>query len=56
MCIPGIVVTSSMWPFLEEMIANSDDKTVVAINTSHEIDDDTRFLQLFKPFGDVISA
>jgi RNA recognition motif-containing protein len=38
------------------MIAKSDDRTVVASGLSHEINDDTCFLELFKPFGEVISA
>ncbi|CAJ2659996.1 unnamed protein product [Trifolium pratense] len=45
-----------MWPFVEEMIAKSDDKTLVVTNIPREIWEETDFLKLFEPFGEVTSA
>jgi hypothetical protein len=50
------MVPSTMWPFVEEMTAKSDDKTVLASNLTLEIDEDTCLLELFKPYGEVIRA
>ncbi|CAJ2678543.1 unnamed protein product [Trifolium pratense] len=38
------------------MITKSDDKTVVATYLSHEINEDSHLLDLFKHIGDVSSA
>jgi RNA recognition motif-containing protein len=54
--IPGIFVPPLLWPFVEEMTAKSDDKTVLASNLTLEIDEDTCLLELFKPYGEVICA
>ncbi|PNX85811.1 eukaryotic translation initiation factor 3 subunit g-like protein, partial [Trifolium pratense] len=54
--IPGVFVPGFLWPFVKEMIAKSGDKTVVATNLPRRITDDSQFPELFKPFGEVVSA
>jgi hypothetical protein len=50
------MVPSTMWPFVEEMKAKSDDKTLVVTHITREINNETDFLKLFQPFGEVRSA
>jgi hypothetical protein len=54
--IPGVIVPPFMFPFVEEMTAKSDDKTVVVTNLPRHITEDIHLLELFKPFGEVTSA
>jgi translation initiation factor 3 subunit G len=56
--LPGNFVLPDLhWPIVEEMIAKSDDKTLVVTNITRELDNkDTDFLNLFQPFGEVTSA
>ncbi|MCI29842.1 eukaryotic translation initiation factor 3 subunit G-like, partial [Trifolium medium] len=51
-----MVVPPSLLDFTKEMIAKSDDKTVLATYLLREIEEDSHLLALFKPIGDVSSA
>jgi translation initiation factor 3 subunit G len=54
--IPGMLVPSFAWPFVDEMTAKSDDKTLVVSHITREIRKETDFLELFERFGEVSSA
>ncbi|CAJ2643557.1 unnamed protein product [Trifolium pratense] len=54
--IPGMVVPPFLLDFAKEMIAKSDDKTVLATHLSRQTKEDAHLLELFKPIGDVSSA
>jgi hypothetical protein len=54
--IPGMVVNRKQWPFVDEMIAKSDDKTLVVSHITYAIKEDAELLELFQPFGEVSSA
>ncbi|KAK2410902.1 eukaryotic translation initiation factor 3G1 [Trifolium repens] len=53
----SMMVPSYMYPFVDKMAAKPDDKTLVVIsNITCDIRDDDVFLELFKQYGEVISA
>jgi translation initiation factor 3 subunit G len=54
--IPGMLVPSFAWPFVDEMTAKSDDKTLVVSHITREIRKETDFLELFERFGEVSSV
>ncbi|MCH81374.1 eukaryotic translation initiation factor 3 subunit G-like [Trifolium medium] len=54
--IPGMVIPPCLFDFAKEMIAKSDDKTVLATYLSDELEEDSHLLQLFKSKVDVKRA
>ncbi|WJX68335.1 hypothetical protein P8452_52713 [Trifolium repens] len=54
--IPGMLVPSFAWPFVDEMTAKSNDKTLVVSHITREIRKETDFLKLFEPFSEVSSV
>jgi RNA recognition motif-containing protein len=51
-----MLVPPCLFDFAKEMIAKSDDKTVLATELSRETTEDSHLLELFKHIGDVSSA
>ncbi|MCI48287.1 eukaryotic translation initiation factor 3 subunit G-like, partial [Trifolium medium] len=51
-----MVVPPCLLDFTKDMIAKSDDKTVLASFLSREIKEDSHLLELFMPIGDVSRA
>lgn len=51
-----MLVPPCLFDFAKEMIAKSDDKTVLATKLSRETTKDSHLLELFKHIGDVSSA
>jgi translation initiation factor 3 subunit G len=51
-----MLVPPCLFDFAKDMIAKSDDKTVLATELSRETTEDSHLLELFKHIGDVSSA